>query len=354
LSGQRRDTFRARRFVFVGVFLLAGEGQSLARADSSGLLDRFARHLREDAELEPRLSEEILTFLSGVEADADVEEVLVEALGLMSDEFRAGRDAYEGDDYEACLQATEALDQAPDLFVRYQARVYAIRALVQLDRFVEAQARLEAALEDVETLRRYSPAEAELHYLLGYCQVRNLEHEAGMETLTQFLEDYPDAPQRFIMTAERMLAELFGGESNPITEIVDLMDFSEKRLAHGDTGERVRAAQDQVIDLLDRLIRQTEQMERNQRSPSGQQAPRQQREQAPSRTPPTPRRDSSAPEGEVQEGLKRPGRRVRPGELWGSMPDAERERVLQFLEEEFPDRYRALIEQYYRELATQP
>jgi hypothetical protein len=50
----------------------------------------------------------------------------------------------------------------------------------------------------------------------------------------------------------------------------------------------------------------------------------------------------------------RPGRVVTPGEAWGSMPDAEREKILQVLRDSFPGRYRALVEQYYKTLAEQP
>ena len=55
-----------------------------------------------------------------------------------------------------------------------------------------------------------------------------------------------------------------------------------------------------------------------------------------------------------EEGSMRAARRANPGEMWGSMPPAERERILQALRESFPSRYRQLVEQYYEELAKKP
>lgn len=45
--------------------------------------------------------------------------------------------------------------------------------------------------------------------------------------------------------------------------------------------------------------------------------------------------------------------RASPGEMWGRMPPKERERILQSMQEQFPNRYRELLEQYYEHLAKE-
>ena len=64
--------------------------------------------------------------------------------------------------------------------------------------------------------------------------------------------------------------------------------------------------------------------------------------------------DSRLPGGSAKEGPLRERRRANPAEAWGSMPPAERERILQALRDSFPSRYRKLVEQYYEELAKKP
>ena len=39
--------------------------------------------------------------------------------------------------------------------------------------------------------------------------------------------------------------------------------------------------------------------------------------------------------------------------MWGRMPPKERERILQSMQEQFPNRYRELLEQYYEHLAKE-
>ena len=72
------------------------------------------------------------------------------------------------------------------------------------------------------------------------------------------------------------------------------------------------------------------------------------------RSPSNPMQQSMLPGGRGQEGSLGEMRRASPGEVWGTMPPAERERVLQALRESFPARYRQLVEQYYEEMAKKP
>jgi acyl-CoA reductase-like NAD-dependent aldehyde dehydrogenase len=65
-------------------------------------------------------------------------------------------------------------------------------------------------------------------------------------------------------------------------------------------------------------------------------------------------KDSSLPGGEAGEDSLRASQRVKPGESWGAMAPAERERILQALRDNFPARYRQLVEQYYEQLAKKP
>ena len=64
--------------------------------------------------------------------------------------------------------------------------------------------------------------------------------------------------------------------------------------------------------------------------------------------------DSMLPGGQAQRGELGERRKANPAEVWGTMPPAQRKRVLQALKDNFPARYRQLVEQYYEELAKKP
>jgi len=339
-----------------GVVVLGALGSAAtARADvqNDPLFARLAVHVGKLDSLDPHARDVIHKALAERDADSDDESLLIEALVLMSPKFRAGLDAYDDEDYAACITALDALADDEDLFVRYNARSYAAKARVHGHRLIEAEAKIRELLDDVQTLAMYSLDEAELVYMLGYCQVQNLEQAEAEATLKNFLRDYPDASPRFVVTAKQMLAELARRIPDSIGEVADLMNFSELRLAAADPGERTRSAQDRAVELLDKLIEDVENQEQQAQSSSSP-SPRNQQRSQPQQQPQNPADQSQAVPGSPDEGPKRAGRVVNPGDAWGAMPAAEREKILQVLRDRFPGRYRALVEQYYESLAEQP
>ncbi len=337
----------------LGALAPAGLGDEL----NDAFFARFARHVRELDGLDPAARDLILTAIAERDADTDDPSLMVEALVLRSPAFRAALDAYDEENYDACLAALAPIENSDDLYLSLHARAYAAKALVHLDRLVEAQERIAALLTDRATLAQFTFELPELHYMLGYCQVQNLEHQAAEATLESFLERFPDASPRFVVTAKQMLAELARRIPDGIGEVADLMNFSEQRLSAGDATDRVQIAQQRVIELLDNLIEQVEQQEQQQQqqqSSRDQQQNRQRQQDQLNPQPDNPMDESRTTPGRYEEGPKRPGRQVNPGEAWGAMPDAEREQILQVLRDRFPGRYRALVEQYYRNLAEQP
>ena len=181
-----------------------------------------------------------------------------------------------------------------------------------------------------------------------------LRYATGQLHPSEYTTFYVTASSGSILELYRqILAELDRRVPGRIGEVADLMAFSEQRLVQVDTGSRVRTAQDRAVELLDQLIDRAEQMEQNAAAQAASPSPRSGDRQQPG-TPSAPKPESRADSARAAEGGKRPGRRIHPGEAWGNMPTATRQRILQALQDDFPDRYRALVEQYYRELAEQP
>lgn len=351
-------TFRRRPAGAVAALAVLLAIPMALRADvrNDDLFARLSVHMTTATMPDEQARKIILDALAERDADTDDLDLLIEVLVLMSPELRAGLDAYDEEDYAGCLEAMDGLGEVPDPFVRYHARAYAIKSLVHLGRLVEAQERITKLLDDVQMVAMYSLEETELTYLLGYCQVQNLEHVAAQATLERFLRDFPDASPRFVVTARQMLAELARRIPEGIGEVADLMQFSKQRLAAADAGERTREAQSRTVELLDKLIQQVEEQESQAKSSSSQSnrnRPRQSQPQQPPE-PNQPMPESRTTPGMAQEGSKMAGRQVSPGDAWGAMPPAEREKILQVLKDRFPGRYRALVEQYYQTLAEQP
>ncbi len=280
----------------------------------------------------------------------DSDGFLLEALAVIAPEFRAGLDAYDDGDYGAAAAKFAALGDAGDPFVAANANAFEVKSLVEQGKLEEALVRLEAI--DAKRLADHSTFAAEMAYVRGFCQLHDLDYDAAEQTLQSFLDVYPGAPARLATSARQMLAELRTRESDGISDVTDLMTFAGRRLSNGDSGDRVQERQAKAVELLDKLIEQAEQQEQQQQNSGGGGSGG---GQGGSNQPNSPMQQSQLPGGSAKDtGNRRPARFARPGDAWGAMPPAEREKVLQALRDSFPSRYRQLVEQYYEELAKQP
>lgn len=327
------------------------------RADSPA--DRFVAGLDGQTSIPADARELIRTTWANCK-DCDGDEFLTQGLAVLSPEFREGLDAYDAESYGECAGVMRELQSDRNPFVATHAAAYEIKALVAMERFADAEHRIEAILygtgQPADTLidiSTYSYFEPEIGFLRGFCLLADLQYEAARLAFDEFVTTYPDSSQRLVLAGKQMLMELLNRDPGQLGDVVDLMNYSGRWLGHGASGEPVQTRQQEIIDILDALIEEAEKQESQQSSSSsggGSGGPNQQG----GATPSTPMQDSMLPGGKGQEGRLREHRRANPGEMWGAMPPAQRERILQALRDNFPRRYRQLVEQYYEELAKKP
>ncbi len=332
--------------------------EGAVKAAERGPVDRFMEDLSVETTI-PAEAKELIRQTWAKCQDCDAEEFLTQGLALMSPEFRAGLDAYHQDRYQECAGIMGELRSDPRPFVATHAAVYEVKALVALERLLEAGERIEQLLgtsrdrkgairvdERPTAVAEYSYFAPEIAFLRGYCLLAGLQYDAAADALAEFLFDHPDASQRLLIAARQMRAELATRQPDQIGEVVDLMNYAGRRLTHGDSGETVQTRQERVVEILDQLIKEAEDQESSSSCSSGSGSSG----QSPSR----PMELSQLPGGSAKEGSLREGRRANPAEVWGSMPPAQRARILQALRDTFPSRYRQLVEQYYEQLAKKP
>ncbi len=311
-------------------------------------VERFVEALAENDAV-PTEVQDLIRHEWAACVDCDEEEFLTQGLALFSEKLREGLDAYDADRFGQCADIMAGLENDKDPFVATHATAYEIKSLVALEKLLEAKARIDFLLADGgQRLGEHTYLEAEIRFLRGFCLLSDLQYGAAGRSLSRFAAEFPEAPQRLKMSAAQMLLELQNRQPERIGDVVDLMGFSGRRLTHADTGDRVRERQARIVELLDKLITEAEQQEKNSGKSGGGGNSRGQR------SPQQPMPDSRLPGGEAKEGSLRESRRANPADQWGAMPPAERERVLQALRESFPSRYRQLVEQYYEELAKKP
>ena len=341
-----------------GAVVAVGWCAMAVRADSPA--DRFIAGLDGNTSI-PADARELIRSSWANCKDCNGNEFLTQGLAVVSPKFREGLDAYDAEEYADCAYIMRDLQADRNPFVATHAAVYEIKALVALERFVEAGERIQSVLYGTAEpgsatldIPIYSYFEPEIAFLRGFCLLADLQYEAAQIALDEFVTTYPEASQRLVVAGKQMLMELLNRQPEQLGEVVDLMNYSGRRLHQSDSGETTRERQQRIIDILDQLIEEAEEQEKNSSSSSSGGGSGGGRSQQGGPNPSNPMQDSMLPGGQAQQGALREQRRANPGEMWGAMPPAQRERILQALHDNFPRRYRQLVEQYFEELAKKP
>jgi hypothetical protein len=229
-------------------------------------------------------------------------------------------------------------DSATPELVRHNMRLYLARWMVQ-------QGYYDEALEWTEGLATKDVVAPEaLLFYRAVAHHRLVQADKADAALGQLLQQEEKLPARFQKLADLMRQDLAGLQDESLDHISRRMADIRRRLALGNSGERVQGVENGVIESLDKLIKKVEdQLQQQQQSqssgnPGG----------APSGTP---MQDSQSAE------LKAPGdverRDIGRGTGWGNLDEKDREKALQEIGREFPSHYREVIEEYFRRLAAE-
>lgn len=282
-------------------------------------------------------------------ADQTPESFIPDALSELNPALRAALEAFDQGRMDEAVALFVPLTREEDPYVAVNALYFAARSLVALSRYEEAEALLAPAIASPEQIARHTPLAAALFYMEGYCQARDLRFDDATHTLDA-LRQTGRLPEPVRLGVKQTLLEIERRQVGTLDEVATVMTYVADRLGAVDREERVNDRQKEIIALLDKLIEQEQSQEQQQGGGSGRsQGQKSGTPQAEQNS--TPREQSEAPDGAGQIGDLHAAPTIQPGESWGNLPPADRERILQNIRERYPSRYRQLVEQYYRSLA---
>lgn len=275
-----------------------------------------------------------------------------DALGVLYPGFREVLTAFDDGRFADAARLAEPLRQSSDPFLVATAQYYHARSLIEQGLLEEAEPLLREATEPAARLAERTPYAPHIWYLRGFCEASNLRFDAALQTLAAVSADFPNAPEAVLVGARQLRLEVERREIGTLDEVATLMTYASARLKVADATQRVRERQDDALKKLDKLIEETEQQEQSQSSGGSRGGQKNAQGQQGRDNPSRPRETSEAPPSgpDANMDLHR-APKASPGEMWGKLPPAEREKILQSLRERFPSRYRQLVEQYYRSLA---
>jgi tetratricopeptide (TPR) repeat protein len=308
----------------------------------------FVEHVRGLGESRSDQAKAIVRSLKEDYVGDDADGFVPDSLSLLYPEFQEAIDAFDDDLFHAAAERLEPLTASDDRFLATNAGYFYARSLIERGMLEEAETFLNGLVTKKSDLAGLTPYAGHFWFVKGFCQFGNLRFDAATESLENIARRFAEAPEPVRVGAEQLLLEIKRREIGTLDEVSSLMGYAAGRLKVSDAAERVRQRQDEAVKLLDKLIKKAEEQEKQQCQGGGKSG--QGGKKSPKQSS-NPAQKSTAPAGGGRIGELRPTEKADPGEMWGKLPSAERDKILQSLRDRFPSRYRELVEQYYRALA---
>jgi hypothetical protein len=324
---------------------------SAAPPDVNRILDGFVASVEASTATtaeEKRIVAELVRELRQLPDDRAA--AIAESLRLLNSDFKAGLAALGDDNHGAAIVSFSKLRSSADPYLAAAASFYLSRAYLLDERFEEAL----PLLSDLQGKWADKTANGgEVLFLRGVAEAALLRQEEATNTLTRFLTEYPDAPERMRVGAFRQLEQLKQFQEGSLSDVHVRMDFSRRKLSLDDTGTETQQQQEKVIEILAKLIQEAEERECNsQGGGSGKGQKQGQAGESQSQGQAQGEGAQGGPTGGGSKGTDTDARkrlyRGGPQSPWSRLRDKDRDPVYNAIREKFPARYQQLVEQYYK------
>jgi tetratricopeptide (TPR) repeat protein len=223
------------------------------------VIDAYVKSIQEDKQLDATAREKILGLITAQRVDPDLRTTTItDALAATNSDFQAALMSLAEENLAKGVAALETLAKSDNKFLAADAAFFLARAHM-MDERAEAAAPLLAKLAGEQA--DYSLYSGEAQYLLGAAQAAQLERDKAIASFDKFLKENPDAPERMRVNAIRLTEELKALKDGSLVDVYDRMGFSRRKLQIEDSGNRTRKEQDNIIAMLDVLIKEAEDKE---------------------------------------------------------------------------------------------
>jgi hypothetical protein len=237
-------------------------------------------------------------------------------------------------------------DESQPLFLRANLALAFAKLLTEHRVYEESLAALKAiAPEQVADPAAYFFHRAVAEHAL-------MQKDPALRSITRLLDDVSDAPERYRMVATLMFFDMqaWPEEEKDLANIARLMDNSERRLDLGRGGEETQGIQKRIVFRLDELIKEMENQASNCQCNGGGCPKAGKPGNGGGANPSAPMQDSNiATNGGPGNVTEQKLRKLE--EVWGTLPQAERERAIVEITRDLPPRYREEIERHLKAMS---
>ncbi|MEZ6096231.1 MAG: hypothetical protein R3C03_18730 [Pirellulaceae bacterium] len=322
-------------------FVLSLSLTSYCSADDQDLVNEFLKRLESTQVAEP-LQQEIRQLWNAADGDASL--FMSDALLKLYPDFATGIEAADNDEIDAAERILAPLSTSDDPYLAADASFYLARTLMNNERFEQALPYLNRLTSE---LNNYSAQPGVIQFYLGQAQAGMLDNSAAVESMLNFLNNFPDAPERLRVSAWRQVQDLRQITEGQLQDVHQHMEFSRRRLGIEEPGDSTQTEQKQIVDMLAKLIKEQEKKEcssgkSNNPKPQQQQDQQQQAQNKPNESKSQSGGQSNNPNGKYVEKSYDTG----DASPWSRLRDMDRNAANAGANDKLPARYREIVERY--------
>jgi hypothetical protein len=216
--------------------------------------------------------------------------------------------------------------------------------------------------EALEALKGVNPDfavdPASYFFFKAVAEHATMKKDPAVGSIVKLLDDVADVPDRYKMVATLMFFDMQGWATDPkdLTNIGRLMDNSGRRLDLARAGDKTQEIQRKIVFRLDEIIKELEAKSKGGSGqcqggncPGGGQKPG---DGPPggNTTQPTKNAKESVIMGGSGKGEIDPEQLKKIAENWGTMPPAQRAKIVADLTRELPAKFEPMIKNYFEAL----
>lgn len=320
---------------------------ALAEMSDEEVVATFVESVEQDETIAVKTKDEIKATVA--EYDDSAADAITESLVAMFDGYGDAIETSDQDDTDATIAALRPFADSENKFLASDASFYLARSLMNAEQFELAMpllARVRGELAD------FTVHVGNAQFYTGVAQAGLLQYTDAIQTLTEFAEFNPDAPERLRVAAWRQVQQLQAIKEGEMGDIYQRMDFSRRKLALIQPGEKTQEEQQKIVNMLAKMIKEQEKKEASQSQSKDQKNTQQQKQNKPEQQQSQQQQQQSKsqkggtsnnPNGKV---VKKAYNDI-PASPWSRLRDRSRDPANNAIKDKFPAKYRDIVERYY-------
>ena len=343
-----RRTMQPALCAVIAIGLVCPIGLSSGMAQANDVVDSFLVHVAKMETLDDSKQASVAATVRQFAEDSP-EDAMTEGLILLYPEYADAVMASDDDDVQQSLTLLEPLANSSDPFLAADASFYLARALMNGEEYEKALPWLNRLNEE---LVDQSMHVGSARFFAGVAQAGLLNNEQAIAAFMEFLEKYPDSPERLRVSAWRQVQELQKVKQGELTDIYQRMDFSRRRLDLDEPDGVTQEQQDKIVQMLAKLIKEQEKKEvsnskSNSKNTKQQQQQEQQQQQQQASKPKPNKSQKGGSSSNANGKVVQKSYDGSPASPWSRLRDRSRDPANNAIKEKLPARYRDIVERYY-------